>query len=142
VAHEVAVLVLAHLRRVVVQRPARVGQRGQHLVVDDDLRRGAPRGLGVVGGHQRHRLTLVADDAVGEHRLVGVLEADRVVARHVVGREDRGDARGRERLGDVDRPDARVRMRRAQGHAPHHVVVPEVAGVGELAGDLERAVGP
>ena len=40
------------------------------------------------------------------------------------------------------RPDAGVRVRAAQGRAPDHVVVPQVAGVGELAGDLERAVGP
>ncbi len=141
VPHQVAA-VRVDLRGVVVQRPARVGQRRQHLVVDDDLGRRPTRCLRVVGGHERDRLALVADDAVGEHRLVGVLEADRVLPRHVVGGEDRGHARRLQRLGDVDRPDPRVRVRRPQRRAPDHVVVPEVAGVRELAGDLEDAVGP
>ncbi len=33
-----------------------------------------------------------------------------------------------------------MRVRAAQGDPPHHVVHPQVAGVGELAGDLERPV--
>jgi len=74
-------------------------------------------------------------------RLVGVLEAEGVLAGDVVGGEDGADPGHGERLGDVDPPDAGVRVRAAQRHSPHHVVVPQVAGVGELAGDLERAVG-
>ena len=57
----------------------------------------------MVGGDQRDRLALVAHDVDGQHRLVEVLEADRVEARHVVGGQDGVDARRREGRADVDR---------------------------------------
>ena len=114
----------------------------QHLVVDDDPLGRPASGLGMVGGDQRHRLALVADELRRQHRLVGVLEAEGVLPGDVVGRQNRPHPRHAERLGDVDAPDPRVRMRAAQGDAPDHLVVPQVAGVGELAGDLQRAVGP
>ncbi len=138
-AHEVARPV--HGRRVVVHGPAGVGDGGQDLVVDPDARRRPARGLRVVSSDQRDRLPLVPHEFRGQHRLVGVLETEGVVAGDVVGGEHGGHPRHGERVGDVDAPDPRVRVRAAQGHAPHHVVVPQVAGVGELAGDLERPVG-
>ena len=44
-------------------------------VVDDDGVEGSADGVGVVGGHYRYRLALVADYPVGQHRLVSVFEA-------------------------------------------------------------------
>ena len=131
-----------HRRGVGVHRPAGVGDGGQHLVVDLDPLGRPAGGLRVVGGDERDRLALVADELRGQHRLVGVLQAEGVVPGDVVGGEHRPDARHGQRVGDVDAADAGVRVRAAQRDAPAHLVVPQVAGVGELAGDLERPVRP
>ena len=127
--------------RAVAEGVARVGDRLEHLVVDGDPRAGPSRRLGMVGRDQRDRLALVEHGAPGEHRLVGDLQPVEQLARHVVGgqhREDAGHSQGR---ADVQRPDAGVRVRAAQRDAPQHVVHPEVAAVGELAGHLQRPVG-
>jgi hypothetical protein len=129
-------------RCVGVHGATRVGDRGQHLVVDGDPCGRPAGGLGMVRGDQCDRFPLVAHELRGEHRLVGVLEAVGVVPGDVVGGQHRPDPGHRERLGDVDPPDAGVRMRAAQRDAPAHLVVPEVAGVGELAGDLQGPVRP
>ena len=92
----------------------------------------------MVGGDQRDRLALVADHVDREHRLVLVLEAVVLGAGHVVVGEYGEDTRRLQRLTDVDAQDPGRRMRAAQRDAPQHVVHPEVAGVGEVAGDLER----
>jgi hypothetical protein len=126
----------------VPQRGARVGDRLQHVVVDVDAGGGQPGGLRVVGGDQRHRFALVADDVEGQHRLVGQLEPVDLLARHVVGGEHGGDAGGGQRRAGVDRADPGVGVRAAQGDPPEHVLHPEVAAVGELATDLQDAVGP
>ena len=125
----------------VAERGPGVGDRLQHVVVDDDPGRCPARGLGVVGGHERHRLALVEHDILREHGLVGELQPVAQLARHVVGGQHGVDARDSERPADVERADAGVRVRAAQRDAPQHVVHPEVAAVGELAGDLQRAVG-
>lgn len=114
----------------------------QFDVVDLDLGGGAARGLRVVGGDERHRLTVVPDLAVGEDR--GVLDLQAVVLHRggqvVVGQHG-VDAGRRDGLPDVDRPDLGVGDGRAERVAPQHVLVPHVRGVGELAGDLQGAVG-
>jgi hypothetical protein len=129
-------------RGVGVHRPADVGDGGQNLVVDRDAPGRAACGLGVVGGDQRHRFALVANELRGQHRLVGVLETEGVLPGDVVGGEHRPHPRHGQRVGDVDAADAGVRVRAAQRDAPAHLVVPQVAGVGELAGDLQRPVRP
>ena len=53
--------------------------------------------------------------------------------RHVRVRQDRVDARHRQRLREVDRDDARVRVRAPHGVAPEHPGGEEVGRVGELA---------
>ena len=157
VAHEVALGVqvralpaqLGDLRGAVVhlvpvrvpQRADRVGDRLPDLVVDDDPRRGRPSGLRVVGGDQRHRLALVADDVDGQHRLVGQLEPVDPLAGDVVTGQHRLHAGDGERRADVDRADAGEGVRAAERDAPEHVLHPEVAAVGELAAHLEGAVG-
>ena len=66
------------------------------LVVDDDRRARAARGLGVVGRDHGHRLARVAHDVAGEHRLVAVLEPV-AVHRDVGGGDHRVHAGDRQR---------------------------------------------
>ena len=61
-------------RRVGRERVLGVGERLELLVVDLDPVGGAARGLGMVGGDDRHRLALVADLVERQHGLVVVLE--------------------------------------------------------------------
>ena len=119
-----------------------IGQRLELLVVDLDPVGGAARGLGVVGGDDRHRLALIADLGERQHGLVVVLEPVRLAAGHVLVGQHRVHARDRQRGADLDRPDARAGMRRAQRRAPQHVLGPHVRRVGELALDLRDPVGP
>lgn len=133
--------VLVDQRRVRGRRRRLVGDERQLRVVDPDLRRGAARGLGVVGGDEGDRFAVVTDLAVGEDGGVPHLQT--------VGLDGRGEvlvgeygvhARGGEGLGGVDGPDLGVGLGGAQRVAPQHVLVPQVRGVGELALDLEGAV--
>ncbi len=137
----VVVAALVDQRRVGGQGRGLVRDERQLPVVDLDLGGRAAGGLRVVGGHEGHRLAVVAYPAVGENG--GVLDLQAVVlhlGRQVVVRQDRVDARQGQRLGDVDGDDLGVGDGAAQGLAPQHVLVPHVRGVGELAGDLEGAV--
>jgi hypothetical protein len=96
----------------------------------------------MIGRDEGHRLALVANHVLGEHRLVGVLEPAPVSAGDVVVGEYGVHAGSGQRLADADRRDPRGRMRAAQRCAPQHAVHPQVAAVGELAGDLEDPVWP
>ena len=127
-------------RRVGRERVLGVGQRLEHLVVDLDPVGGAARGLGMVGGDDRHRLALVADLGEREHGLVVMLEPVRLAPRHVLVRQHRVHAGDRERGAELDPADARAGVRRAQRRAPQHVLGPHVRRVGELALDLRDAV--
>ena len=89
VSHQVAVRVQPWAVR--AQCRDGVDDRIEDVVLDDDPLRGPPRGLRVVGGDQRDRLALVADHVDREDRLVPVLEAEELVAGHVVVGEDRED---------------------------------------------------
>ncbi len=156
--HDVALgmhgrLVPAHRRtfpRLVVHRfPVRmpdglagVAQRLNDLVVHDDQRRRPPSGLRMIRGHDRDRLTLVADLVVGEHRLIGDLQPVDLLPRYVVVREHGGHPGNFQCGADVDRGDPGTRMGAAQGGAPEHAVHVEVGAVRELAGDLEPPVRP
>jgi hypothetical protein len=132
--------VVQHVPGRVAECRHRVGDRLPHVVVDPDPFGGLPGDLGVGGGDEGHRLTLVADRLVGQDRLVGELEPVPVGARHVLGREHGLHARDRQRLADVDGPDPRERMRAAQGRSPEHALDPQVARVSELPADLQHAV--
>ncbi len=114
--------------------------RGEHLVLDLDLLHRAPGGLRVVGRDQRDRLAVVPDPVDGQGRLVGDLQAVVLGAGDVLVGEHRVHAGHGERLGDVHGEDVRPGVRRAQRHAPEHVLVPHVGGVRELAAHLQRAV--
>ena len=118
-----------------------IGDGGQRLVVHLDGLGGEPGGLGMIGGHQRHRLTGVADDVSGQDRLVGVLDAEDAGATDVVRGQHGPHTADDQGGGDVDGADARVGVRRAQGLAPEHAVGPQVRGEGEGAGGLGDAVG-
>ena len=132
---------VVHERTVGIQgRPARVADRFQNLVVDLDALHRATGGLRMVGGHDRHRLTLVTHLVEGQHRLVLVLQAIALGPRHVLVGEHRLHPGHLQRRGDVDTVDAGVWVRAAQGRAPQHVLHPHVRRVRELAGDLQRAV--
>ena len=97
--------------------------------------------LGMVGGHQRDRLALVADLVDGQHRLVLVLQAVELLAGHVLVGEHREHAGHGQRGADVDGADPRRGMRAAEGHAPEHVRELQVGGVGELTRHLQGSVG-
>ncbi len=125
-----------------VKRLPRVGHRRQDLVVHLDLLRRLPGDLGMVRGHERNRLALVADHALGQHRLVDELEPASVLAGNVRVREHGVHPAGGQRGADPDRADLRVRVRTAQRDAPDHAVHPQVAAVGELAGSFRRRVRP
>ncbi len=114
----------------------------EHLVGDLDQGRRPARRLGVVGGHDGHRLALVAHPVDGHHRLVRELQAVGLPARHVGVGQDRVHPAERQRRPHVQRDDAGVRVRAAQRRAPQHPLGPQVRRVGELALHLERAVGP
>lgn len=141
VADVVVVAVLVDEDRVRRGRGRLVRDDRQLAVLDLDLGGGAARGLRVVGGDDRDRLTVVADLAVREDR--GVLDLQAVVlhlGRQVVVRHDGVDTGRREGLTGVDGDDLGVGDRGAQDLAPEHVLVPHVGRVRELAGDLEDAV--
>src|SRR5262249_5453117 len=114
----------------------------QHLVFDPDLPRSPLGDLRMIGCDEGHRLALVADYGLGQHRLVGMFEPEPVGARDVVVGEDGMYAGWGQRLADTDRLDPGGRIRAAQRGAPQHSVHPQVTGVGELTGDLERPVWP
>ncbi len=118
-----------------------VGDGRQLLVVDLDQGRRAAGGLGVVRRDHRDGLALVAHPVVRQHRLVAVLEPERVRAGHVLVREHREDAGDGERGRRLDVSDPGVGVRAAQRGAPQHPVHPQVGGERELAAHLEPAVG-
>ena len=137
----VAQQVAGRVQRVGVERLLGVGDRLEHLVVDLDLGGRVAGGLGMVGGHDRHRLALVADLVEGQHRLVGDLEPVDLAAGHVLVREDGEHAADGQRRRDVDLADPRARVRAAQRGAPQHPVGPQVGRVREVALDLGDPVG-
>ena len=113
-------LVVADQRRVGVERLAGVDDRGQRLVLDVDQLQRVVRRVLVGRDHERDLLALEADLVAGEHglRVVGDRRHPREAERlEVLGGDDRGDVRVRERLRGVDRDDAGVRVRAAQDRA-------------------------
>ncbi len=119
-----------------------VEQRLEQAVLHHDRGEGAAAGLGVIGGHDRHRFADVAHDAVGEHRLVGGDQPVGELAGHVGGGEHHVHAGDRQRRARVERHDLGVRVRRAQRRSPHRTVERQVAGEGERAPHLRHPVGP
>ena len=102
----------------------------------------APCLFGMLRSDERDRLAVIEDTIDGEHRLILELEAVELLARDVVVREDRVNARHRERGRDVDLDDPRVRVRAPQRVAPEHPRHDQVARVCELTLDLRRRVDP
>ena len=93
--------------------------------------------------HERDLLALEADLVAREHglRVVGDRRHPRQAERlEVLGGDDRGDVRVRERLRGVDRDDLRVRVRAAQDGAVDHARQPDVVEVGALAADEARVL--
>ena len=118
-----------------------IDDRLERLVLDQDPVGRATGLLGVLGGHDRHRLAEVAHAVEREHGLVRELEAVAPLAGDVVAREHRVHAGHGDRFADVEREDPGVRVRAPDGDAPEHSGCVEVACVGELAGHLGDAVG-
>ena len=101
------------------------------------------RGVLVGRDHERDLLALEADLVAGQHRLgvVGDRRHPRQPERlEVLGGDDRGDARVRERRGGVDRDDLGVRVGAAQHRAVHHPGQADVVEVGALAADEARVL--
>ncbi len=123
-----------------LRRALHVGDRLERLVVDDDALGGTARLLGMLGGDERDRFTVVEDAVDREHRLIGELEAVRLRAGNIVVSEHCVHARHRHGLGDVDRADTRVRVRAPQRVTPKHARDDQIACVRELALHLRRRV--
>ncbi len=136
-------LVVADQRRVGVERLARVDDRGQRLVLDVDQRERVVGRVLVGRDHERDLLALEADLVAGEHglRVVGDRRHPREAERlEVLGGDDGGDVRVRERRRGVDRDDLRVRVRAAQDRAVDHPRQLDVVEVGALAADEARVL--
>ena len=127
--------------------PQRIDDERQRLVLDDDpLDRFGGSAL-VDRGNREDRLALV-QRLVGEGALVVRIVGDRHAKighaarrlRQIVGRDDRLDARQRQRGAGVEPPDARVRQRAQQLFREQHPVRAEVFGVLRAAGDFRHHV--
>ena len=140
---DLARLVVADQRRVVVERPPRVDDHRQRLVVDLDQRQRVAGHVFVGGDHERHLLALEARLVAGQHglRVVG----DR---RHpgepegleVFGGHHRHDPVQRQRRRGVDRVDLGVREGAAEDRPVQHPGQPDVVEVGPLAADEARVL--
>ena len=123
-----------------VQPGLRVGHRGPRLVVDDQAIQGVGQAVGIVGHHQRDRLSDVAGHVPGQEGL-GVPAADPVGRPE--GRADPAQVGGRphgqrprrcQGLGGVDAPDGRVGVGAAGEPHEAETVPPEVLHVTAAAG--------
>ena len=130
------------MKRRLLRRALHLRYRLEQLVLDADRGSRTPRLLRLLGGDERHRLAVIADAVGGEHRLVGELEAVRLLAWHVGVREHGVHTGHPQGGGDVELDDLRVRMRAANGDAPEHPGRVQVARVLEFAGHLRRRVVP
>ena len=127
---------------VAVEGDLGIDDRRQLLVLHDDLVERTTGYLRVVSGDDRDRFALVAHLVEGEHRLISHLHAVRLHAWDVVVGEHCGDSGHGQRVGRVEAEDASPRVRAAQRGAPQGPAQVQIGRVGEIAGDLERAVGP
>ena len=122
---------LVQLRRARRLRGARVGDRGERLVVDGDTLGGVSRRIARLGDHRHHRLAHMAYRAARQrvarrlrHR-VSVARTDDperphrqdAIRRHVGAGEHRDDAGRGGRRRHVDAANARMGVRRAHEHA-------------------------
>jgi len=120
VPEQVAVWMQA--RRARGKRLLGVDDRRQDLVLDMHLRRRAPRLLGMVRGDERHRLSPVAHEVMGQDRLVLELETVQILPRHILVCEHSSHAGHRARGSRINRQDPRIRVRTAHGGAPKHAL--------------------
>ena len=133
-------------RRIVLDGGAAVGDGGEHVVIDDDRRRGVLGDIARIGDHHGDRLADVTDFIARQRRLrarrrdrgIGREHRDRRAAHRlgqIVGGEHRMDARHRHRGADVDAADHGMGMRRAHEagvqQARQFQVVDEAAAAGE-----------
>jgi hypothetical protein len=115
-------------------RRARVGDRLEHLVVDDDPLHGPPRGLRVVGGDDRDRLALVADLVDGQHRLVGGARGRTDFSPGTSSWVSTAYTPGSFSASVMSMPTIRAYGCGLRSVAPHSMSsCPQVGGVGELA---------
>ena len=136
-------------RRALRLRLRRIGDRGQHLVIDVDLLARVLRLRQGLGDHDRDRVADVVRLVAGDRRMRrhlhrrAVLRRDRPAADQIadlVGREigagqHRDDAGHAFRFGAVDLLDLRVRVRRADEIDVGLARAVDVVGVLALAGD-------
>jgi hypothetical protein len=101
---------------------------------------GAPSLLGLLGRDDCDGFTEVPHPVDREHRLVRELEAEELLSRDALMRENRMNARHPRCLRGVDRDDACVRVRAPHGLAPEHARSLEVARVRELPCHLRYRV--
>ncbi len=136
VAHRGAVGV----ERLLLRRPLRVDDRLEWLVLDANPLGRAARLLRMFRGYERNRFSEVTHALVGEHRLVLELEPVALLTGNIFLRQHCVHAGHTDRPRDVDRRDARMGVRTAHRVAPEHPCRLQVAGIGELPGDLRNAV--
>ena len=130
------------MQRLHLGRASGVDDRIEDLVVDAHRGGRAPCLLRLLGGNDRDRLAEVANAVEREHRLVCELEAVALLSRDVLLGQRRMDSRHGECGRNVDGEDPRVRVWAADGLAPEHPGLVEVARVRELALHLGYGVAP
>ena len=140
---DLAGLVVADQRRVIVERLAGVHHGRQRLVLHVDQRERIVGGVLVGGDHERHLLALEAHLVARQHGL-GVVgdrghpgQPERL---EVLGGDHGGHVGMRQRPRGVDRDDLRVGVRAAQQRAVDHARQPDVVEVGALAADEARVL--
>ena len=123
-----------------LDRSLGIGERLEHLVLDDDRLARAPGSLGMIGSDRGDRLTRIEHGVGREH---GLVRADEAVGRagHVFGGDDHLDAGDAPRGAHVEPADAGMGMRRPQRLPPHHPLGPEVGGEREPSLHLRCRVG-
>ncbi len=146
------VALLVNERRALLERRLGVGHDRQLLVLDVDQLDGGERSVLGLGGNDRDRLAVVADDAVGEHvraslqrpyleRLPWHVHPDGVLG-HILGGQDGCDSGHRLRRGRVHPEQAGVRKVGPLEHRVQHPGEAEVGGVSGPARDLLDRVVP
>jgi hypothetical protein len=136
-------LVVADQGRILIERLARVDDRGQRLVLDVDERQRVVGRVLVGRDDEGDLLALEAHLVAGQHGL-GVVgdrrhpgQAERL---EVLGGDDRRDVGVRERLRRVDRDDLGVGIRAAEQRAVDHARQLDVVQVVALAADEARVL--
>ncbi len=156
VEHDVPGDVVEQLRRAGLDRRARVDHGRQRLIFDLDRLGGVAGLMQLLGHHERHRLSRMANLADREHRPRRVVARGAVtvrqrrdaghvaktVGRHILAGEQEQHARHAAGPCCVQACDPRVRRRRAKHMGMHHARQNDIVGIAAPAGDEPKIFEP